>query len=197
MAPLILLTILREFMESPRITDPPETAAIMEEMRQEQEALNGERLQLIEQLRSEFMLQSVLSKLQFIFSCLNKIVCVCVCAVCVCLLIYCILFVFCACVFRDMRPPSSTKTAIYQWNQRVVDISKELGEEWTSSLFTPCAKLFLHRYLTTGHTFFHIRFAEPGILHQAVHWVWESLPRVSVRGGESADWPRGKGRVLW
>ena len=30
--------------------------------------------------------------------------------------------------FRDLKPPASTKTSVYKWNQQISDISKEIGK---------------------------------------------------------------------
>ncbi|CAH1787861.1 unnamed protein product [Owenia fusiformis] len=67
------------YMESEDVTSPGEVNLILKEMKEQQEQINVQRLDLIKSL-------------------------------------------------RDMRPPGSTKTSVYQWNQQLTAISKQLDQ---------------------------------------------------------------------
>ncbi len=41
---------------------------------------------------------------------------------------YNFLLLYIGLIFREMMPPASTKTAVYQWNQKITQVSKEIGK---------------------------------------------------------------------
>ena len=44
-----------------------------------------------------------------------------------CIACLCILDLDVSLFQRDMKPPASTKSAIYAWNQKIVELSKQIG----------------------------------------------------------------------